>query len=136
MTINKYLTIYKIGDEKWALSTSIKKHKLFSPNKIKWNISLLTSARVPSTQICEFCYGDTSLSIFQWVYQKDRKGRLLQEKKKLNIALKKFKFFIEHIHPSHLCRKMLRLFPPLTDMCNCTQYSTQGFQYSTRASCS
>ena len=86
----------------------IQTHKLFSPNKMTWNISLLTSARVPSTLICVFCYKDTLFSIFQWVYQKEHKGRFWRKKKALN-SLNKCKLFIEHIHPSNLCRKNVTL---------------------------
>ena len=42
-----YLTIYKIGGRSWTLV-----------------INLLTSPRVPNTQLCKFCYKDILFSIF------------------------------------------------------------------------
>ena len=114
--INTYLDFHEVSGElqnrrrKLDALYVIKKTQLFSPNEMTWNISLLTSlpsARVPSTLICVFCYKDTLFSIFQWVYQKEHKGRFWR-KKALN-SLNKCKLFIEHIHPSNLCRKNVTL---------------------------
>ena len=85
----------------------IYKRKLFLPNKMKWNINLPTSARVPVTKLCEFCYKDALFRFFQVVYQKDQKGWFWR--KTFLHSLKKCKLFIDHINPSNLCRKNVTL---------------------------